>query len=129
MNEIARKPWKALILLAAVFLTGAVVGGAVVEWEPWEHDHGRNANGMMAHLTEELGLTEPQQDSISAVLERWRPQMDSAWAEVRPRIETVRARIRSDIAAQLTDAQRAKYEEMMKRHREPPKGPPPPRSN
>jgi hypothetical protein len=84
---------------------------------------------MMAHLTEELGLTEAQQDSISAVLERWRPQMDSAWAEVRPRIETVRARIRSDIAAQLTDAQRAKYEEMMKRHREPSKGPPPPRSN
>jgi len=129
MNEISRKPWKALVLLAAAFLTGAVVGGAVVEWEPWEHDHGRNANGMIAHLTEELALTEPQQDSISAVLERWRPQMDSAWAEVRPRIETVRARIRSDIAAQLTDAQRAKYEEMMKRHREPPKGPPPPRSN
>ena len=129
MNEISRKPWKAMVLLAAVFVTGAVVGGAVTLWEPWGHDHGRNANGMIAHLTEELELTQAQQDSISAVLERWRPQMDSAWAEVRPRIETVRARIRSDIAAQLTDAQRAKYDEMMKRHREPPKGPPPPRSN
>ncbi len=129
MNELARRPWKAVILLAAVFLAGAVVGGAVVEWHPWDRDHGRNANGFVAHLTEELDLTQVQQDSISAVLERWRPQMDSAWAEVRPRIETVRAKIRSDIAAQLTDAQRAQFDEMNKRHREPPKGPPPPRSN
>jgi len=129
MSDIVRRPWKAVVLLAAVFIAGAVVGGAVVEWEPWDHDHGRNANGFVAHLTEELDLTQVQQDSISAVLERWRPQMDSAWAEVRPRIETVRAKIRSDIAAQLTDAQRAKYDEMNKRHREPPKGPPPPRSN
>jgi len=129
MNVISRKPWKAMALLAAVFVTGAVVGGAVVMWEPWGHDHGRNANGMIEHLTEELALTQAQQDSISAVLERWRPQMDSAWAEVRPRIETVRASIRSDIAAQLTAEQRSKYDELMKRHREPPKGPPPPRPN
>ena len=76
-----------------------------------------------------LDLTPAQGDSITAVLDRWRPQMDSAWAEVRPRIETVRAKIRSDIAAQLTVEQQAKYEELMKRHREPPKGPPPPPRN
>ena len=53
----------------------------------------------------------------------------SAWAEVRPRIETVRAQIRSDIAAQLTVEQQAKYEALMKRHREPPKGPQTPPRN
>jgi Spy/CpxP family protein refolding chaperone len=130
MNEIAKRPWKAVMLLLAVFVAGGLVGGALAEWEPWEHDHRRDANGMVAHLTEELELTQAQADSITAVLDRWRPTMDSAWAEVRPRIETVRAQIRSDIAAQLTPDQQAKYEEMMKRHREPPKGPkPPPRTN
>jgi hypothetical protein len=85
---------------------------------------------MVAHLTEELALSPAQADSITAVLDRWRPQMDSAWAEVRPRIETVRAQIRSDIAAQLTPDQQARSEAMMKRHREPPTGPkPPPRTN
>jgi Spy/CpxP family protein refolding chaperone len=129
MSEMVKRPWKALTLLLAVFIAGGLVGGALAEWEPWGHGHGRDANGMVARLTEELELTPAQQDSITAVLDRWRPQMDSAWAEVRPRIETVRAKIRSDIAAQLTTEQQAKYEELMKRHREPPKGPPPPPRN
>jgi len=129
MNEMVRRPWKAVMLLLAVFIAGGLVGGAVAQWEPWEHAPRRDANGMVAHLTEELGLTPAQADSITAILDRWRPEMDSAWAEVRPRIETVRAKIRSDIAAQLTSEQQAKYEELMKRHREPPKGPPPPPRN
>ena len=127
MNEMVKRPWKAVMLLLAVFVAGILVGGALAEWHPW--GRGRDANGMVAHLTEELELTPAQADSITAVLDRWRPQMDSAWAEVRPRIETVRAKIRSDIAAQLTTEQQAKYEELMKRHREPPKGPKPTRTN
>jgi Spy/CpxP family protein refolding chaperone len=79
---------------------------------------GRDPNGMIKHLTEELDLTQVQQDSIRTVLERWRPTMDSAWAEVRPRIETVRDSIRSDIATHLTPEQRAKYEAMLARHHE-----------
>jgi len=129
MNEMVRRPWKAVVLLLAVFIAGGVVGGAFARFAPWGHGHGPDANGMVARLTEDLDLTPAQQDSITAVLDRWRPQMDSAWAEVRPRIETVRAKIRSDIAAQLTVEQQAKYEELMKRHREPPKGPPPPPRN
>ena len=69
-------------------------------------------------IHEELDLQPAQQDSIRAVLERWRPAMDSAWAEVRPRLETVRARIRSDIAAQLTEEQRVQYEAMGRAHAE-----------
>jgi Spy/CpxP family protein refolding chaperone len=122
MNEIVRRPWKAGVLLLAVFLAGALVGGAVAHLRP--SMPGRDANGMLKHMTEELDLTQVQQDSIKAVLDRYRPAMDSAWAEVRPRIETVRARIRSDIAAQLTAAQRTKYEEMMKHHDDARQNPP-----
>lgn len=123
MNEMAKRPWKAGVLLVAVFLAGALVGGVVARLRP-AMVSGRDANGMIRQLTEELDLTQVQQDSIKAVLERWRPTMDSAWAEVRPRIETVRASIRSEIAAQLTPEQRTKHEEMMKRHTETHQGPP-----
>ncbi len=115
MSEMVKRPWKAGVLLIAVFLAGALVGGVVARLRP-PMMQGRDANGMLKHMTEMLDLTPVQQDSIKAVLERYRPAMDSAWAEVRPRIETVRARIRSDIAVLLTAEQRAKYEEMMKHH-------------
>lgn len=121
MNDMVKRPWKAGVLLLAVFLAGALVGGVIARLRP-PSLQGRDANGMLRRMTEELDLTRVQQDSIKAVLERYRPAMDSAWAEVRPRIETVRARIRADIAAQLTAGQRAKYDKMMKRHTEPRQG-------
>lgn len=117
MNEMTKRPWKAATLLAAVFLAGGLVGGAVARMLPPPGPM-RDTGGMLAHMTKDLDLSGPQQDSIRAILERYRPAMDSAWGEVRPRIETVRARIRSDIAAQLTPEQRSKYEDMMKRHDE-----------
>ena len=117
MNEMTTRPWKAATLLAAVFFAGGLVGGAVARMLP-PPGPVRDTGGMLAHMTKDLDLSGPQQDSIRAILERYRPAMDSAWSEVRPRIETVRARIRSDIAAQLTPEQRAKYEDMMKRHDE-----------
>lgn len=120
---MTKRPWKAAVLLAAVFLAGGLLGGAVGRMLP-PAGPGHDPNAMLNHMTQDLGLSSAQKDSIRAVLERWRPAMDSAWSEVRPRIETVRASIRSDIAAQLTPEQRAKYEAMMKRHDEAREGPP-----
>ena len=124
MNDMVKRPWKAVLLLLAVFLAGALVGGVVCRMRP-PMGGGRDPNGMIQHLTEELDLTQVQQDSIKVVLDRWRPRMDSTWAEVRPRIETVRDSIRSDIAKQLTDEQRAKYEAMLARHHEQSRSGPP----
>jgi len=44
MNEIVRRPWKAVMLLLAVFVAGGLVGGAMAKWEPSGHGHGRDAN-------------------------------------------------------------------------------------
>ena len=117
MNDMVKRPWKAVVLLLAVFLAGGLVGGAVCRMRP-PMAAGRDPGGMVKHLTEELGLTQVQQDSIKAVLDRWKPRMDSTWAEVRPRIETVRDSIRSDIAKQLTAEQRTAYEAMLARRHE-----------
>ncbi|HEU4570686.1 MAG TPA: periplasmic heavy metal sensor [Gemmatimonadales bacterium] len=122
MTGMLNRPWKAALLLAATFVAGGLAGGALCHLLPWGTPPGRDAGGIVKRLTDELGLTPAQRDSVRAVLERSHPAMDSAWAEVRPRIETVRARIRSDIAAQLTPEQRAKYDAMMQRREEPRRG-------
>lgn len=122
MTGMTGRPWKAAVLLAVVFIAGGLLGAAVARMRP-SMGPARDASGIVARMTQDLDLTPPQQDSIRAVLERWRPTMDSAWATVRPQIETVRARIRSDIAAQLTPEQRAKYDEMIKRRDQARQGP------
>jgi hypothetical protein len=105
----------AALLLLAVFLAGAVAGGAWQATHPFGRRMSRGPEGFVRHLADELALTAPQQDSVRAILQRHRPQMDSVWAAVRPRFETLRDSIRSDIARQLTDSQRAKFDELNRR--------------
>src|SRR6266849_5296282 len=66
-------------------------------------------------LARELGLSAAQQDSVQAVFERHRPQMEALWREMRPRFDSLRVTVDSEIAAQLTPAQRARFAELTKR--------------
>jgi len=66
-------------------------------------------------LARELGLSAAQQDSVQAVFERHRPQMEALWREMRPRFDSLRVTVDSEIAAQLTPTQRARFAELTKR--------------
>ena len=66
MTEMTKRPWKAWLLLLAVCLAGALVGGALAGFRR-PMGPGRDANSMVKHLTEELDLSPVQQDSIKAV--------------------------------------------------------------
>jgi hypothetical protein len=66
-------------------------------------------------LARELGLSAAQQDSVQAVFERHRPQMEALWREMRPRFDSLRVTVDSEIAVQLTPAQRARFAELSKR--------------
>jgi Spy/CpxP family protein refolding chaperone len=66
-------------------------------------------------LARELGLSAAQQDSVQAVFERHRPQMQALWREMRPRFDSLRVTVDSEIAVQLTPAQRARFAELAKR--------------
>jgi Spy/CpxP family protein refolding chaperone len=66
-------------------------------------------------LARELGLSAAQQDSVQAILERHRPQMEALWRQIRPRFDSLRGTVDSEIAAQLTPAQRARFAELTKR--------------
>lgn len=127
-----RSTWKATLLLIATFTGGALAGGAVVGLADRGKLPGRKSHhphhGSEDHikfLSRKLDLTEPQKDSIQAILERYKPAMDSIWRQLGPRFETMKDSISNEIRRQLTPDQQTAYTEMMRRFDEERRGPSP----
>jgi Spy/CpxP family protein refolding chaperone len=110
--------WRAAALLVAVFVLGLVVGAwgrGLVRSRFFGPRDRPGADGMVRRLAHELNLTPPQRDSVRAILDRHRPEMDSLWRDFRPRLQAVERGVRNDIAAQLDPHQRDKFAEIVKR--------------
>lgn len=109
-----RSKVSAVGLLAAVFLAGGLAG-----WggrEAADRDAGRGRHGpdaMVAYLGRELDLTTAQRESVRTILTRHRPETEALWAQVRPRFDSIRTRVRAEIDAQLTPEQRAKHQRLI----------------
>jgi hypothetical protein len=114
-----RSTWKAGILLLAAFVLGAAVGGAVTarvsHQTLWEGKPPDRMEGYLRLLGESLDLSSAQRDSVRAILERHRGDMDAIWQEVAPRYETMRSQIRSEIRTQLNPEQQRKYTDLTSR--------------
>ncbi len=115
----------AALLLIAMLLLGTTVGviGTVVAARNgvgalhYHKDRGpRGPREFFDRLTRDLALTEVQQDSVQAILEANRAEVDSLWKEMSPRFETLRMRLRSEIRAQLSPAQQITFDEMSRRN-------------
>jgi len=103
-----RSKAQAIALLAAVFLVGGAAGWGTETWvRRAPRPHGPDA--FVSYLTKELTLTPAQRDSVRAVLDRHRPQMDTIWHDVHARVDSLRHVMRAEIFTHLTEAQRAKY--------------------
>jgi hypothetical protein len=107
----------ATLLLLIAFLLGAVAGIGGVALYHRSPGMGRSGgpSGYLARLSKDLELTPVQRDSVSAILKVYEPRMDSIWQDIRPKFETVRAELRSDINAQLTPDQQRRYAELLER--------------
>jgi hypothetical protein len=112
----------AVALLAATFGAGVAIGvGGRALWVRYasaaapERAHG--VERLMGELDGELRLTPPQRDSVHAILERHYTRMSEAWETVRPRFDTLRAAMDSEVARQLTPAQQTRYRDLIARHR------------
>lgn len=110
---------RAAALLLATFVLGAAAGAAVMAYATHRpaspSGKGRSA-WYLDHLTRTLDLTPVQQDSVKAVLDRYAPAMDSLMSEIRPRLDTVRTAMRSEIARFLDPRQQKEYDEMRQKH-------------
>lgn len=107
----------ATLLLLAAFALGAVagIGGLALYHRSPGMGRSQGPSGYLARLSKDLDLTPVQRDSVEAILKRFEPRMDSVWQDFRPKFETVRAAIRSDINAQLTPDQQRHYAELLER--------------
>jgi Spy/CpxP family protein refolding chaperone len=111
-----RSKLAALMLLAAVFVAGAAVGWGVREGTD-HRGRGRGRGGgpdaMVHHLGRELDLTAAQRDSVRAIFARHHPEIEALWAEVRPRFDSIKARVRTEISGQLTADQQTRYQRLL----------------
>ena len=112
----------AVVFLVATFAAGAAVGaGGRALWvrhaSAASLDRGRGLDRMMDELNEELGLDPVQRDSVRAIVQRHRTRMTEVWETVRPRFDSMRAQMDSEVARQLTPDQQAKYRDHVTRYR------------
>jgi hypothetical protein len=76
--------------------------------------HGpRDAQARLAVL---LNLTPSQQESVQAVLDRYRDEMRSIWQASRPRIDSLRGIVQGEVYAQLTPVQQDQFRALVALH-------------
>ncbi len=112
----------AVVFLAATFAAGIAVGaGGRALWVRYASaaapERGRGLDRMMEELNDELSLSPAQRDSVRAIVQRHRTRMTAVWETVRPRFDSMRAQMDSDVARQLTPEQQAKYRDHVTRYR------------
>lgn len=107
-------------LLVATFLGGAVVGTAA--WAAWRGRQDRRPQptreqrpSYVDRLAQELGLSQVQQESVRAVLDRREQGMREVWRAVQPRFDSLRQQIREDVLAQLDSTQKDKFHALIAR--------------
>lgn len=121
--------WNQVALAAAAgFLLGAVFSDLYRSHR--RHGPPPHGGGPMEMFSRELGLDAAQRASLSAIFDKYRPEMDRVMEENRPRIEAVRQKMKAEVKAALTPAQAARLEELEKDFgpggkRRGPDGPPP----
>src|SRR5260370_792125 len=67
-------------------------------------------------LRRQLSLRGVQRDSVRAVCDRHRGEMEAVWKRVHPQFDSLRQVMRTEINAQLTPAQQGAYKAFLAEH-------------
>ncbi len=81
------------------------------------------AEGAIERITHELELSAPQQEKVSVVFEKYRPEVKKVKDSINPKLEDLRLRIKAELKEILTPEQYARMEKLdnnSKLRREPP---------
>src|SRR5437899_9637239 len=102
----------AISLLAAVGVAGFAAGAATMSRaDTRKPEDLRERCSYSGQLSDQLGLSQAQRDSIRAIMRAHRPEMQAIIAPVKERLDSVRARTREEIKLVLTADQRVRYDE------------------
>ena len=105
---------KAVTLLVLAAALGGALGSVVTARVIGERHEGRGGPGRGSEwyvdlLHRELDLSQPQEDSVRAILKRHRREMDSIYATLSVPMAAMRETIRTEVRAMLTPAQQQRY--------------------
>jgi Spy/CpxP family protein refolding chaperone len=123
--------WKLIAGFLLVFLAGGITG-AFFGASHARHYFLRGPHGafikerMGERLKRELNLTPDQVTRISPMLDKASAELEKIRTETAQRVHETMAQAHRDMATVLTDEQRAKLQEMHRRHRRGFRGPHPP---
>ena len=113
MTLFSRSKTLAVFLLVAVFLAGGIAGWALGSRSARPRPGGRGPDAMAGFLSHRLHLSDAQRNSVRAIFARHDPEMRAILGDVRPRMDSLRAALHAEIAAQLTPAQREEHARLM----------------
>jgi hypothetical protein len=112
----------AVALLVVTFAAGVVVGvGSRAVWARYAEaaapERRRGPDRLTTELNDALRLTPVQRDTVRAIIQRHWARMSEVFETVRPRFDSMRAQMDSEVLRQLTPSQQVKYRDHMARHR------------
>jgi hypothetical protein len=113
LDVFGRSRTWAVALLAAVFLAGGAAGWALAKRRASDPPRGGSPDAIASYLGRRLDLTAAQQESVRAVFARHHEEMQAIWGTVRPRLDSLRTVVRSEVNAQLTPDQQARYARLL----------------
>lgn len=110
---------KAGVLVAVVFLLGAIFGGVGVHYWEVRTNGSHTISGYPKHseilkqLTSQVGLSIEQEKQVGAVVDDIRARMHAVTQQQKPQMDAIRAEGRQRIRALLTPDQLPKYEKFI----------------
>jgi|SRR5580700_1997319 hypothetical protein len=110
---------KAGVMVAAVFLLGAVFGGVGIHYWEVRANGGHTISGYPKHaeilkqLTVQVGLSDDQEKQVAAIVDDIRSKMHELSQQQKPQSDAIRADGRKRIRALLTPEQQPKYEKFL----------------
>ena len=113
--------FKALMLMAIVFLLGAIVGaslGTTIVSRKFAAPHELAVRPGKAKFVDRLNarlhLSPEQTVQLKAILDETHQQFGALHESVKPQFEAIRSKTRDRIREQLTEAQRPEFEAMVR---------------
>ena len=118
---VTRSKLWVVVALVTTFAAGVVVDWGVRAWigaHPggvWGRGRRHGPEAVVPYLGRELALTAAQRDSVHAIFERHRCDMAALWRQTRPRFDSLRAAIDTEIGTQLSPTQRERFHALAQR--------------
>ncbi|PTY05621.1 hypothetical protein DB347_14725 [Opitutaceae bacterium EW11] len=113
-----KRPVQITLAFAGVFLMGAVTGGFVTAWMkpemPYQRASGLFSEQQFEHVANMLNLTSEQRDRTRPIVTKVSDEVQTHRKEVRKAFD----RMQEDFRKELSDEQRAKYDDWRKRQRD-----------